>query len=225
MLSPAAPYQDSSPSTHRPLTSTLTRPSARCPPASPRKGPRAGATPRSPRHPPSCHVDDTSLVRNTSRTGAASCAMQRAGGQASPPAGTLQRRKRARSGTRLPPSPCHYTAVSRSRLAALPLLRKPTFPLHCLSQTFKRHESGPRRRDRQKEQIPGLPIFRCTFCFSKASKAFQAPLRERQSQEPLSERERAEELPPAWPDSCNGSCGDGRLRTKPQESGPFFFFF
>lgn len=124
MLSLAAPHQDPSPSTPQPLASTLTRPNARCPPADPRKGTRADASPRSPRHPPSCHVDDTSLVRNTSRTGAASCAMQRAGARP----GLLQRREQAGIGTRLPPSPRPYTAGSRSRLAALPLLSKPTFP-------------------------------------------------------------------------------------------------
>lgn len=148
MLSLAAPHQDPSPCTPQPLTSTLTRPTARCPPADPRKGTRAGGSPRSPRHPPSCHVDDTSLVRNTSRTGAASCAMQRSGARPV----LLQRREQARIGTRLPPSPRPYTAVSRSRSATLPLLSKPTF---SPSAAYPKHSKGvsqaPKRRDRQKQ--------------------------------------------------------------------------
>lgn len=70
MLSPASPYQGTPPS---------------IPPFPPRAPegngtlwaavPREPRCARTPRHSPSCHVDDTSLARTTSRTGAASCAM------------------------------------------------------------------------------------------------------------------------------------------------------
>lgn len=61
-------------------------------PPSPPQVPLQAAVPGEPRcahtpqHSPSCHVDDTSLARTTSRKGAASCAMLGGRGPASPPA-------------------------------------------------------------------------------------------------------------------------------------------
>lgn len=53
--------------------------------------PGSPAVPIQPQLSPSCHVDDTSLVRTTSRTGAASCAMPGAGGAGGQPARLLYR--------------------------------------------------------------------------------------------------------------------------------------
>lgn len=103
--------------------------------------PHAGATtvltfmPRGRHQPGEEHQQDGCCLLCHARAGQPHCAGR---GAAGAPAGW----SRAGISAQLPLSPL---SGSRSCLAALPLLSKPTSPLRCLSRTFKRHESGPKR--------------------------------------------------------------------------------
>lgn len=104
-------------------------------------------SPTPPQHSPSCHVDDTSLVRTTSRTGAASCTMPEGlGGRglASPSAALDPRAARMERGWKQGDGPPTVALSPHGRLTLLLAPSKPTFPCCCPSQTFKSRESGPK---------------------------------------------------------------------------------